>query len=215
MKQKMNIFMLVACLLVGWAWSVAGQDSDGGFIIENADDTAYLNMVASAELNALIANVAPHMIVEFANALRDYDMVAVPGGLQTLLQQVAPRMVIEFANANRFYTLDYPAALIGDTAVPQVSGVSATSSGDNVTVRWTTNEYTTSVLQHGTQSGVYPTSVEDNWYRLSHAITLSGLTPGATYYYRLQNTDRSGNSAQSGEYSFTATQSVYLPVIVR
>lgn len=215
MKQRIVIFILVACLLMGLAWSAAGQESGGGFIISNADDSAYLDMAASAELNALIASVAPRFVVEFANALRDYDMTPAPDGLQTLLEQVGPRMVIEFANANRFYALDYPVDLIGDTTAPQVSGVSATSSGNNVTVRWTTNEYTTSVLQYGTQPGVYTGSVVDNWYRRSHAITLSGLTPGATYYYRLQNTDRSGNSAQSGEYSFTVTQSVYLPVVVR
>lgn len=206
---------MALCLLAGGAIAVTGQESGGGFIINNADDLVTLDMVASTELNVLIANVAPRMIVEFANALREYDIVAVPSTLQTLLDQVEPRMVIEFANANRFYALDYPVDLIGDTAAPQVSGVSATSSGGNATVRWTTNEYTTSVLEYGTQSGNYPNSVVDGYFRTAHAITLSCATPGQTYYFRLHNTDRSGNSAQSGEYSFTCTQSVYLPVIVR
>lgn len=213
MKQKSAIFILVACLLLAFVWTTQGQGS--GFIIEFADDSNTLNMTASTELNTLTANVPPHMIIEFANAVQGYNTVSVPSGLQTLLGQVAPRMVIEYANDNRYYSLNYPLALIGDTTKPIVSGVSTISSGDDVAVRWVTNEYTVSKLEYGVQSSVYPNSITDNFYRQTHEIKLSALTEGQRYYFRLINTDRSGNNIYSSQYSFVVNRHIYLPYVVK
>lgn len=212
--MKRVLFILGLFILV--AVGLAAKGESGGFIIENADDSTTLSMVASTELNDLIANVAPHMIVEYANSLRDYLITPVPETLQTLLEQVEARIVVEYANANRYYSLTYPSALIGDMVAPQVSNIVTTPSGSgNVEISWTTDEYTISMIEYGTQSGVYTQTVTDDWFRKEHQITLTGLTTGELYYYRIYNSDRSGNSAQSAEGSFISAVAIYLPIAVR
>lgn len=212
--MKRLLFILGLFILV--AVGLAAKGESGGFIIENADDSATLSMVASTELNDLVANVAPHMIVEYANSLRDYPITPVPETLQTLLEQVEARIVVEYANANRYYSLTYPSALIGDTVAPQVSNIVTTPSGaGNVEISWTTDEYTISMIEYGTQSGVYTETVTDDWFRKEHQITLTGLTTGEVYYYRIYNSDRSGNSVQSAEGIFTSAVAIYLPIAVR
>ena len=215
MKHKIVVFILAACLLVGFVWSVAGREGNGSFIIVNADDSAYLDMMPSSTLNALLANVAPHVIVEFANDLRDYDMVTVPGALQTLLDQVDTHMIIEFANDNRFIEMGYPLDLIDDTSAPEISGITVTANGNSATINWTTSEYTTSELEYGTQSGVYTHTIVEDWYRRSHNMTLTELTSGETYYARIHSTDRSGNSSVSDEIIIDPVIKTYLPLVLR
>lgn len=70
-------------------------------------------------------------------------------------------------------------------------------------------------MMYGSQSGSYSETVSDSLYVKQHRVMLSGLTPGNRYYCRVQSTDRSRNTATSGEYSFTANYLGYLPVVLR
>jgi len=89
---------------------------------------------------------------------------------------------------------------------------------DTAVITWTTDEFATSVVLYGVKPGVYPQTVSDPLYAKQHRITLTELTLGATYYYRVQSTDRSDNTTTSSEQSFTAQPyfySVYLPLVMR
>ncbi len=132
-----------------------------------------------------------------------------------MLAQVSERIILQNTNANRQESLVYPAALINDTTSPQISniGVIGTGSG-NATIVWTTDEFATSTVLYGTQPGVYSQTLSDPLYTKQHALTLTGLTPGTTYYFKVRSTDRSGNTATSSERSFTQVL-IYLPLVMR
>jgi hypothetical protein len=166
-------------------------------------------------LQTLLDQVSPRVVVQYANTIRRVGL-AMPSELQTLLGQVSDRIVFQYANTNRQESLIYPVALFNDTTPPQVSGITTRPTGiGSVTIAWTTDEFATSTVLYGTQPGVYPHTVSDPLYTKHHEITLTGLTVGTTYYYKVRSTDRSGNTTTSSEYSFTAQVYVYLPLIMR
>jgi hypothetical protein len=189
---------------------VRGQSD--GIIVDGADETTTLTVAGSANLNALIADVRPRLEVWYANSIHYYD-ITVPSGLPSLIED---RMIIWYANSNRTHTLAYPAGLTEDTTPPQISELTTTPVGTHsVRVSWRTDEFAASSLEYGTQSGAYTETVTDTLYRKLHEVTLTGLTTGRTYYFRLRNTDRSDNTGVSSEHSFTVHVPVYLPLVVK
>jgi hypothetical protein len=187
-------------------------------VLQYANELRPIGLVTvPASLQTLLDQVSPRIIIQYANANREDALVAIPGTLQTLLGQVPDRIILRYARTNRHLTLAYPAALINDTAPPQVSGLIASARGiGTVTIAWATDEFATSTVLYGTQPGVYSQTVSDPLYTKQHSITLTGLTPGTTpYYYRVRSTDRSGNTATSAEHSFNAQPTIYLPLIMR
>ena len=182
------------------------------FIITNADAVVYVDTAQSAELNSLIAGVDPRFVVEFANGIQYYGMTPISTELQNLLTQVADRFVIEYANANRFYDLTFPVELIADNVPPQISGLTAYGNG---LVQWNTDEYGTGEVHYGTQPGIYLNTISDPLFYKLHRITLPNLIPGTTYYFQVSCSDRSGNTAESAEQSFIASQPIYLPMVWR
>ncbi|MBU2565620.1 MAG: pre-peptidase C-terminal domain-containing protein [Candidatus Thermoplasmatota archaeon] len=93
----------------------------------------------------------------------------------------------------------------GDTTPPVISSVqssSITSSG--ATITWTTDEASSSVVEYGTTTSYGSTATGSNGVT-SHSVSLSGLTAGTTYHYRVKSADSSGNTATSGDYTFTTT----------
>ncbi len=216
MKKGLLLLLVIstAILFVVSAFSALGQSNN--FIIVNADDSNFLSFTASSELNNLVTNVTSRYVLLYANEVRFQDIVPIPTGLQTLLNQVGTRYVILYANENRWIGVDYPLELIDDNIPPQESAVSVVmGASDEVKINWVTNEYTTSVLNYGVESGVYTQSVSDNIYKKQHEIALGSLISGETYYFQILDTDRSGNTVQSGEHSFTKSAPVYLPMIIR
>jgi hypothetical protein len=236
-----------ALLLIFAAYSARGAPDQ--FIIENADDSRYVSVVGSGELNDLIANVAARYVIEYANQNRWIALALAPAELQTLLGQVAARYVIEYANQNRFVgltpaptelqsllgqvraryvieyanqnrfvPLGYPIDLIGDTTDPVlVTQLATVLTGDRLIIQWTVDEYTTGLVEYGVQPGSYTGTAVDAYFRLQHQVLISGLTPGTTIYYRITNTDRSGNVAVSQEYSveLNPVELFFLPITQR
>jgi len=183
----------------------------------------YANRLLSPELVAvpgslqtLLGQVPARVVVQFANNGRRRSLVAVPGTLQTLLNQVSDRVIFQYANANRGSQLVYPAALINDTTLPLLTDIAARTTGIGIAdITWTTDEFATSTVLYGTQPGDYPQAVNDPLYYKEHVVTLSNLTPGTVYFFKVSSTDRSGNTVTSGEYSFSASIPIYLPIVVR
>ncbi|HEY1041569.1 MAG TPA: fibronectin type III domain-containing protein [Candidatus Paceibacterota bacterium] len=105
-----------------------------------------------------------------------------------------------------------------DTMSPVISNVQLTNiSNSSATITWTTNEPTTSVVwyrENNTNSRMFgllndtKTATESREFTTSHKVTISGLTEGRGYLYRVGGTDQANNVGQSDERSFTAGASV-------
>jgi hypothetical protein len=97
----------------------------------------------------------------------------------------------------------------GGAQEPQISSVSVGSIDDNdATINWNTDEASTSFVQFGVSStsGVN-TSATDSPASTdgvtSHAVTLSGLSIGTTYYYIAWSCDENGQCSGSPQGTFT------------
>ena len=175
-------------------------------VLQHANQSLSIELVAvPGPLQTLLDQISARVVVQYANAIRRNDLLAVPGPLQTLLGQVSDRIAFQYANGNRKMGLSYPAALIGDTVSPQISNVIASPvTASTELVAWITDEFANSVVIYGEQPGAYPHTAIDALYVKAHALTLTGLTSRATYYYRVRSTDPSGNTSESSEYSCVA-----------
>jgi hypothetical protein len=85
-----------------------------------------------------------------------------------------------------------------DTTGPGISGLQATAAVDGTaTIAWTTGEPADARVDYGTS----PSALTQNASRASlataHSIQLTGLTPGATYHFRVRSQDGSGNATTS------------------
>ncbi|MCK5398057.1 MAG: pre-peptidase C-terminal domain-containing protein, partial [Thermoplasmata archaeon] len=94
----------------------------------------------------------------------------------------------------------------GDTTPPSISAVAASSiTSDSVTITWTTNEASSSLVDYGTTTG-YGSTATGSSGATYHTVSLSGLSASTTYHYRVKSTDSSSNVGISSDYTFT-TQS--------
>ena len=106
-----------------------------------------------------------------------------------------------------------PPVITGDPAASSVF-VSQTD-GSKATITWTTNEPSDSKVDFGTTSALGETKAVSEAVT-SHSVTITRLTPGGVYNYRVRSTDQSGNGpTQSGILNFTAatTPDLTAPVI--
>jgi len=90
----------------------------------------------------------------------------------------------------------YTALYGADTTPPNISIRTATANGDGTAqISWTTNEPATSRVNFGTVPAALSQQVEDTALVTSHSVTLTGLSPNTTYYYRVTSADASANSS--------------------
>ncbi len=84
-----------------------------------------------------------------------------------------------------------------DNTPPIITNVNAQPSADgtSVTITWQTNEPANSSVNYGTNAGTLNNQHADANAVTSHSITLTGLTPGTVYYYRVSSSDGSINTA--------------------
>jgi phosphodiesterase/alkaline phosphatase D-like protein len=99
------------------------------------------------------------------------------------------------------YTASFNAA--SDTRPPTISAIRVTGvSGSRATINWATDEPSDSQVEYGTSPTFGSSSALDPAKVASHSVRLTGLSPNATYYYRVKSTDAAGNLAVSGPYTF-------------
>jgi hypothetical protein len=92
------------------------------------------------------------------------------------------------------------------TVPPVISAVSATNIGTtSATIVWTTDQPSSSQVQFGTTASYGSSSALNSSLVTTHSVTLSGLTPGATYNYDVVSANFAGNSATSANFSFSTT----------
>ncbi len=89
-----------------------------------------------------------------------------------------------------------------DTTPPTIGNIRVTSiTATGATLSWNTSELATSVLYYGTSTSYGMTKSETESSK-THAMVLSGLTSGKTYYFKITCTDPSGNSASASNMNF-------------
>ena len=92
----------------------------------------------------------------------------------------------------------YAAAYGIDATPPVISGVlSSPTAGGTATISWTTSEAADSRVSYGTSAGALTLVQADPAPVTAHSITLSGLAPNTTYFYRVRSADAAGNVANS------------------
>ncbi len=99
-------------------------------------------------------------------------------------------------------------APLADVTPPVISGVAVPSiTTGSAAVTWTTDEALRGSVRYGTGSGVYTSAEEETSNVTSHSVQLTGLSAGTRYYYIVSSKDRSDNTANSTEMSFTTSSS--------
>ncbi len=104
-----------------------------------------------------------------------------------------------------------------DLFPPIISNLSVSNiTSTTARVLWRTAEASTEAVRYGTVSGslgLTESGIAGD-YNMTHVITLTGLSPGTTYYYKAVSTDSGNNEGTSAEQSFTtAPADTAAPVI--
>ena len=102
-------------------------------------------------------------------------------------------------------TVDNAPPVIGAVAVANVGSSSAA-------VSWTTDEPASSQVEYGTSTAYGSFTPLAASPVTSHARTLTGLTAGTQYHYRVRSADAAGNLAVSGDGAFTTSSPPPAPV---
>lgn len=92
-----------------------------------------------------------------------------------------------------------------DTTAPTISAISSTPNDTGVTITWTTNEASDSQISYGLTTSYGTTSVLNPTLSTSHSVTVTGLTSGTLYHFKVTSKDASANSASSTDQTFTTT----------
>jgi hypothetical protein len=92
----------------------------------------------------------------------------------------------------------------GDSTAPVISSVTASGITESAaTITWSTGESADSKVDYGL-TGSYEIGTEtDTSLVTGHSVSLSGLSEGTTYHFRVRSADLCANEATSGDFTFT------------
>jgi chitodextrinase len=102
-------------------------------------------------------------------------------------------------------TLGFTTQAQPDTTPPVIAPTPAASAITTTTalIAWNTDKLSDSQVFYGLPGQNTPRFAGDLTKVSSHAVTLTNLTPGTAYQFKVQSTDPSNNTATSAVYSFT------------
>ncbi|HET9517622.1 MAG TPA: PQQ-dependent sugar dehydrogenase, partial [Actinoplanes sp.] len=92
-----------------------------------------------------------------------------------------------------------------DTTPPVLSAVQAAPGSTSATITWTSNEPATSQVLYSTDTSFGSATPETATRQTAHSVQLTGLQSNTTYNYRVRSKDAAGNTATSGDLTFTTT----------
>ena len=177
-------------------------------IVEYANTISQFGLYVMPEnLTNATRKAMPRIIVEYANSIAHRELQEMPANLLNTTKEVPKRrLIVEYAESNSYIPLKFPLELMNDTIPPVIANVSVINVTNNsAVITWITDEFANSVVKIGENSTEYTETCRDALFVKEHEIALTGLFPGTTYYFVVNSTDRSGNSAESLEYSFNTT----------
>jgi N-acetylmuramoyl-L-alanine amidase/Purple acid Phosphatase, N-terminal domain len=93
-----------------------------------------------------------------------------------------------------------------DTTSPVIGAITASTKATSATLRWVTDEASTSLVEFRRRGTSSWTSSRDPTLTTSHTVMLRGLARRTTYDYRVTSTDAAGNTTTSAIQSFTTTK---------
>jgi len=90
-----------------------------------------------------------------------------------------------------------------DTTPPVISNVQAINvTHDAATITWNTDESASSQVDYGVDTS-YGSTVANGALVTSHSVGLTGLASSTLHHYQATSADGDGNSASSGDFTFT------------
>jgi hypothetical protein len=90
------------------------------------------------------------------------------------------------------------------SGTPTISGVTPGQiNSTGATISWTTDQASDSQVDFGTSTSYGTSSGVNTNLVASHSVSLSGLSSGTLYHYRVKSRSASGNLATSGDFTFT------------
>jgi hypothetical protein len=93
-----------------------------------------------------------------------------------------------------------------DTTPPVISSVAAGSiSSSGATITWTTDEAADSQVEYGTTTSYGSATTLNTSMVTSHSVSLSSLSAGTLYHYRVKSKDAAGNLATSSDATLTTS----------
>jgi len=111
---------------------------------------------------------------------------------------------VQFQDAAGNWSPSFSDTIVLDTTKPTISGATASNvSGSAALITWTTNEPATSQVQFGLTTAFGSTTPLDPSLVTSHQVTISGLNPQTSYYYRARSKDAAGNERLGTTLTFT------------
>ena len=90
-----------------------------------------------------------------------------------------------------------------DTTPPVISQISMTPGLTGCDLSWSTDESATAVVEYGPTLSFGWTNQFTAAFALNHLVSLTGLNPGTTYFFRVRSADASGNMASYGSNNTT------------
>jgi len=172
---------------------------------------------APAALRTLLDAVPTRVYFGGANGARIQSLIALPSGMRTAVDAVLMRTVVNGANGARIQGLAYPLTLLNDQTQPSMTTPSLQSAPNGIDLIWTTDEFTTVIVRYGMTSGVYTQTRTLSLFAKQHALRLTDLQEGVTYYFQFELTDLAGNQRTSQEYVLKVAESyqMFLPTVRR
>lgn len=93
-----------------------------------------------------------------------------------------------------------------DTTKPVISAITASGiTKTSATITWTTDENSTSLVEYGLTTAYGTSTVLNTTKVKAHSVTITGLTEGKTYHYRVKSKDLNNNEAVSADQTFTTS----------
>ncbi|MBI3627693.1 MAG: fibronectin type III domain-containing protein [Candidatus Sungbacteria bacterium] len=101
-----------------------------------------------------------------------------------------------------------------DTNPPTVSLITVRPiTTSSATINWTTDEIAGGYVEYGTTIGYGSETTFDTNLALTHEATLSGLSPGTEYHYRVHSHDEAGNNITTPDETFTTASLPPIPIV--
>lgn len=97
------------------------------------------------------------------------------------------------------------AGITVDAVGPSFTNITASSTTTGFSVTWTSTEASTDQLEYGTTTSYGSTTVVDSAAATSHSATVTGLSSGTTYHFRIIGTDQLSNTNRSADQTVTTT----------